>query len=389
MLTTESEKIVTQINQNVFYKEFTFDKNDIIVGNGQSKELADNVLWLDGMMIVIQIKERNSDDGVCSLESWFENKVLKKAKNQIKRTLDILNSHEGIFIKNGHNQQFEIKREDIKQIHNLIIYYTREEPSSYINSHKYYTSEDGTFMHIFHSEDYLNICNYLITPSELIDYLLFRKDLLCECRKTGVMPEQYLLAHYFQNPYDLTIVPSYISLFNDICKSIEEDNSYYLNGLFDSLHCTLKDDNSLNYLHIIRECAKLNRFELKELKERIVYMLDNDVGDLPFIMKRFGSSRTNSGFLIMKLNKSLEGNKHIVLENSMVIFKYKWNFKKCIGLIISKDGHYFDFHWEYIDYPWVYDKELKKLVEQESEALGSNPKCEQRKWYNEYYSSQK
>ena len=47
MLSNQSEQEITQINQNVFFKEFTFDKNDFIIDNRNKVELADNVLWLD------------------------------------------------------------------------------------------------------------------------------------------------------------------------------------------------------------------------------------------------------------------------------------------------------------------------------------------------------
>lgn len=44
MLTTNSEKLITQINQNVFYNEFTFDKTDFITKDNKRVELADNIL---------------------------------------------------------------------------------------------------------------------------------------------------------------------------------------------------------------------------------------------------------------------------------------------------------------------------------------------------------
>ena len=42
MTQTKSENTVTLINESVFYKEFTFDKNEFYPKDGK-KELADNV----------------------------------------------------------------------------------------------------------------------------------------------------------------------------------------------------------------------------------------------------------------------------------------------------------------------------------------------------------
>lgn len=54
---TDSENLVAGISSNVFYKEFTFDKNDFYPEDGK-KELADTVLWLDDLLFIIQVKER-------------------------------------------------------------------------------------------------------------------------------------------------------------------------------------------------------------------------------------------------------------------------------------------------------------------------------------------
>ena len=85
---TESKDLVTRISSNVFYKEFTFHKNNFITPHGQ-KELADNVLWIDDLLFLIQVKERNASEVKTTVEEnkWFENTVLKKAKNQIKDSL--------------------------------------------------------------------------------------------------------------------------------------------------------------------------------------------------------------------------------------------------------------------------------------------------------------
>lgn len=64
---TESEDLVTRISSNVFYKEFTFHKNNFITPRGQ-KELADNVLWIDDLLFLIQVKERNASEVKTTVE---------------------------------------------------------------------------------------------------------------------------------------------------------------------------------------------------------------------------------------------------------------------------------------------------------------------------------
>ena len=53
---TNSESIISQINSNVFFKEFTFSKNDFKeLNTNQKLEFADNVVWLDTLFFIYQI----------------------------------------------------------------------------------------------------------------------------------------------------------------------------------------------------------------------------------------------------------------------------------------------------------------------------------------------
>ena len=86
-----------------FFKEFTFDKNEFYPEDGK-KELADNIVSLDELLFVYQIKERNSKTAQGKADNWFQNKVLKKAKDQIKDTIKYLLKYDQIPIENRRNQ---------------------------------------------------------------------------------------------------------------------------------------------------------------------------------------------------------------------------------------------------------------------------------------------
>lgn len=94
-----TETTISLINTNVFFREFTFSKNDFIDTEiNQKQQYADNVVWLDDIFFIYQIKDRkptDSDD-----KKWFENKVLKKGVQQIKRTLQYLNTCNEVTITN-------------------------------------------------------------------------------------------------------------------------------------------------------------------------------------------------------------------------------------------------------------------------------------------------
>ena len=87
-MATKSEQILSKINTGVFFREFTFDDTFFPAEDGEL-ELADNFIFLDDIVFIIQVKERNTAafDTNESVDKWFKDRVLKKAKNQINNAL--------------------------------------------------------------------------------------------------------------------------------------------------------------------------------------------------------------------------------------------------------------------------------------------------------------
>ncbi len=85
MKQTESENLISTVNTNVFFREFTFSKNDFKdIDSKQELEFADNVVWLEDIFLIFQIKEKGIDTS--DNNKWFQNKILNKAVKQIKST---------------------------------------------------------------------------------------------------------------------------------------------------------------------------------------------------------------------------------------------------------------------------------------------------------------
>lgn len=376
MLSNKSEEEITLINQNVFFKEFTFDKNDFMIDNQSKVELADNILWLDDLLIIIQIKEKNLK-GSSSVDTWLRNKVLNKAKNQIKKTHEYLLANTSIPIANRRNQKHILNIRGIKVVHNLIIY--KAECSHDISSapSKYITKEDR-FIHFLRLEDYGHICRYLITPVELSEYLFFREEFLRKNNVAGNLPEQYMLAHFFQNPTDLTLNFLYLQKLSGICKRIlQTENDFYIGYFLSMMKDTLYGDNgSSDYLHIIRELARMNREEMKIFKERFRVVITEDPKSLPVLMKRFALERTDCGFVLMKLNRKFETDWYNALTNFTIEYKYRRKLGKCVGLIILPDGEYFNLKWCYIQGTWQYDAFLEEMVKEDIEINGKGKRLE-------------
>lgn len=370
MLSNQSEKEITQINQNVFFKEFTFDKNDFIIDGHNKVELADNVLWLDDLMIVIQIKEKDLK-GNSSVDDWLKNKVFKKAKDQVKNTLKYLYDHKTISIANGHNENHILDIRKIVSIHSVIIYKIDDWNKESEVAKKYIT-QDNRLIHFISFDDYIQVCRYIITPVELGQYLYFREKMLRNNMNIDELPEQYFLAHYFQNPINTTFNILYICNLNKICeKIISKEDEFYLGNFISHMRETLYAyGNERDYYFTVRELAKLNRGEMKLFKERLLAIIHGDPKSLPVLMKRFASDRTKCGFVLMKLNEDVKDTWSNALINFTYEFKYKWKLEKCIGLVVLKDNEYYDFKWCYMEGKWAYDEEWEKRVEEDIEING-------------------
>jgi hypothetical protein len=48
---------ISQFNEHFFFREFTFSKNTFRPSPAKEVELADNIVWLDDLVVVFQLKE--------------------------------------------------------------------------------------------------------------------------------------------------------------------------------------------------------------------------------------------------------------------------------------------------------------------------------------------
>lgn len=372
MATTESEHIVTSISSNVFFKEFTFDKNQFKSGN-RELELADNVLWLDDLLFVIQVKERNPKEIKTSIEEnkWYDN-VIKKAKKQIADSLTFLKTYDAIKIKNLRQQEIEISKPNLDSINKIIVYMPNSDLISEENkSIKFYESSQVGNVHIFHIEDYLWVCKYLITPTELDEYLKFRERIHRRHKETiAALPEQYILAHFLKTDDEEVIRVEYIKALTTLEQNaIEWDMSH----IIDSFPKTLRmgEDNKPNdYCTIIKEMAKLKRFELKQVKERFSKMINDVRSDEPTFPYRSASGRTGCGFVFIPLTVERSPSWRQALINFTEIFKYKWKLEKCLGVCASAFNQDFDINWVYIERNIVYNEDLENAVKKDKETYG-------------------
>lgn len=360
---TNSEDIISQINKNIFFKEFTFSKTDFkSLDTKQQLEFADNVVWLDDIFFVYQIKQKeaNSDN----YESWFKNKILGKAVKQIKSTLNFIDTHPEIIIQNEKGHKLNIAEAQNNEIKKLIIYKVDGDFPEQLRNQKFYESASVGLIHLFHSEDYYWICKYLITPAEVEEYLSFREELyLFDKLRSNHLPEQYFLGHFMETLNADHFNASYINNLKNKKYNVED---FDVSGIIENFNKNIKLINyETEYYAIIKEIAKLNRSELIEFKKRVSYSVENCEKNEFNTPYRIYIPATDCAFVFIPLHSSKSQFWKTALYNYTMAQKYDTKATKCIGVVIFKDktdGHYYEFYWQYAEGVWYYDEVIEKTL---------------------------
>lgn len=360
---TNSEIDVNTINTNVFFKEFTFGFENFIKNSEKSEiELADNIVWLDDVSIIYEVKERNQEERRVSFDIWFKNKIINKAVKQVKNTIKVLESQSGICIKNNRGHSIELNNIPLDNLGKVIVYNPNEIISEEIRFLKFYSSKSVGLIHLFHLEDYLWICKYLVTPYEVNDYLIFREQFYdVQLSNLDMLPEQYVLGHYFSDADFDVMVPDYVELLKKIAV---DDEILYLNKYLSEFGSKVEYTVGKNdYYFILQEIAKLHRNELKEFNKRFFRLFDVCKKE-DFTNPYRITISTGCGFVFLGLPKKLSAHWENSLTNITLAHQYEQKINKCIGVVVFEEEKRFQVFWMYSEGVWKYDKGMEIAIKE-------------------------
>jgi hypothetical protein len=380
MATFEEE--ISKLNSFYFLREHTYKKNQFDVSTGQY-ELADNIVSLDNVMIVYQLKERDPT-GKTTPEKWFENKITsgsaKSAKKQIKDTIRYLDDYSEIKITNEQGFDVTLSKSLNSRIHKIILYTGIDVLPSNSRNRNFYISRDVGVIHIFHSSDYKMVVGTLITIAELEEYLTFREALIIKFQKLmKVISEEAVLGQFLsgfhnESPSEKNII--YV-------RSLKKDYEAWdvLNLLQNFKEKTVMTQEKNDYHHILKEIAKLKRDQLRIFKERYLSCIHASLkGEgLPPRTMAFGC-----GFVFDTCKREEIDLASTYIHSLATLYKYKNKLEKCVGAIFIGDQEgYFNIIWCYIESPFTYDPYLEERV-LESNLLPSQQKQQAKNLYEFY-----
>lgn len=362
------EKDISELNEYYFFREFTFSKNTFRPTPKKEAELADNIVWLDDLLIAYQLKEREAPEDTSpeTEERWFERKVLTQATRQIRDTLSFLNEHEQIQLENHRGHTFQISVSSVTTIHKVVCYLAHEDLPKTSRDQKFHRSRTAGLIHMIPVNDYLGLLRTLLTPPEVAEYLAFREELIEKWeREIAQLPEQALVGQYLNGDIDAEPSIEFVEYLAALDHRVEE---WDMSGVIKQFPDRVTTDNEpTDYYSIVSEIAKLKRNELREFKARFQLSMEKARANTFVKPYRMASPRTNCGFVFIPLTDKVVEHRQQGLQNLTYACKYDLKLPKCLGVSFApEDGGWYSVEWCYMEFPWEQDEELEERLRQNS-----------------------
>lgn len=242
---TNSEKLTSLIADKFFLPQYIY--TDVYVKTGeQENEFCDCLLEFGSVYVIIQIKERGEKTKTTD-QKWFEKKVVKRAKEQLRDTLafyaDINNT---IFSKTS-----ELVIDRSKTILPVVVFLNPNLP----NYERIIQSKTlGQAINIFSYADFETMLQTVVLPYDIVFYLQYRLafkgidsgkiifdnvDDNTTCMTRPVTEKDYaqmfLVRTYYQAIVNHKLTEDHILYYNDLISqlntSCKNDRSPFMAGL--------------------------------------------------------------------------------------------------------------------------------------------------------------
>jgi hypothetical protein len=361
------EEYIAHLNGLAFWREFTFAQNKFSPQPGSELELADNLVWFGSRAYILQLKQREEPTDDANAErTWFQRKVLRKATSQIRDSLRFLGENPEIRITNQRGHHFEIRRDALTEITKVVVFLPSPALPEDCRQTRYHVSQTAGFIHILAANDYLGILEKLRVPEDIARYFAYREEVAPGLNATGTELNEADIMGAFLNEEEMPTPQSHMSLHYLVQDLDSFDLSRLLRGIHDHINSA---DRPYDYYRILQEFAQVPRSVWREVKLRFMKSLDaarDAEFTLPF---RLTFPKTDCTFMIAPLDPSLsaigrEGERLRItgLKNFTGAAMYLAKSTKGVGILISRDGEYFQVDWCLIDMPWQSDPKMDEWL---------------------------
>ncbi|MCA0035326.1 hypothetical protein [Mesorhizobium sp. B263B2A] len=362
--------ISKHLHSLLFLEEFTFSRTKFSPPASSEVEFADAVVMLGDVLLIYQIKERGSADaGDAEAERrWFESKVRGRATKQVRETLRYLRSCPDIPVPNERGRVFNLAATAFKDVLKIVVYRPSPSLPEDCRRVRHHVSKTEGFIHIIEASDYLELSRLLRVPEEVVRYFRYREWVLTKfAQESAGLGEVALAGHFIGG--DPAVPPDAASA-GHVHRLVQDGHEWDLAPILRRVHDHLSvPELSDDYYDILLEFAKLPRSAWRAAKERIQLCIETTQKGEFARPYRFTFPATDCGFVFVPADPEwvkdpdwpamrVRG-----LQQFVRAHKYDQRLSKCIGILVAKDGEYFDILWCLVAHPWEEEPELQKALE--------------------------
>lgn len=363
-----AHKSVDFATGEAFLMEFSCTKNQFHAGKYEL-ELADHIVVLSDHLLVLQHKERNERDArdAVSEAKWFAKKILKQAKKQIKDTRRYLDQHTPITVANQLGQHVAVPTPAHgTKLFQAIVYKASKFLSQNERSMRFIPSETVGPIHLFEDADYIRVCETLVTPAEIFEYLDFRLHMWVQLSEKLQVSEMALLGQFL---VDAPLAPpsEKFSVYVDALQQSDEGFGIIRERLKDfkkGMYNLSDSDLSASYPRILTVLAMLGRNDLVAFQERFLLMIERSQGDVMPASTMISVSPSRCGFVFLPgPRQSSNADERLrPLQLLVEAFRYRNHLDRCLGVVLSRQPPYIHAEWCLMDDPWAENEDLEELA---------------------------
>ena len=143
----------------------------------------------------------------------------------------------------------------------------------------------------------------------------------------------------------------------------------FMRGLHDHLSTPEFSDD---YYRILIEFAKLPRSVWRKVRERIELCIEKVRADEFAKPYRITDPSTGCGFVFIPVESKIVSEpdwpilRTNAIQNFTKLHKYDQQLSKCIGVLVAKDGEYFEIVWCFVEDEWVFDADLQRYLNEKN-----------------------
>jgi hypothetical protein len=365
MVSTEFlEDFAAHLDSSVFTRTFSFSCEQLPALDSPTSDLADRVILVAGIGVIIHLAEHQGGGKTkgADLQKWFATEVSKAGMNRIRKTRDLIHSYAGVSLVNASGHRVSVSADDLHDAAGLILHRTGK-PKGH-SPPRFRKSRVAGFVHIMSDREYYGLAEYLVTPSELVDYLKFRQDILSRPFPVPAnVSEDALLGQYLFEELDAPPDPRY----ETAGRSFRGDpNSWVFSYVIDNLSSQMakRDDEIVEtvYQRILEEVALLRRPELREFKTQLRLALEAVRGDRFELPYRLTSKTTECGFLVLPGSAEFRLRAREALESLAVASKHELGLERQVSIAMWRSGEIIDIDWLYTEGPNPPDEKLDERL---------------------------